>query len=102
MDLNIYYDADKGVYRNIKEAQDDLCTLDSYTFYDKRAGEKFVVLPSSINFSRMWSNFWLKKDKANSNLIKACKEGNLKNISKLLNKFNEEPEKIADIDYCDK
>jgi ankyrin repeat protein len=34
-------------------------------------------------------------------LIKAAKEGNSKKIIKLLNKLRE-PEKIADINYCDK
>eukprot|EP00347_Sterkiella_histriomuscorum_P002658 403367298 len=97
-----FYDAEEGCFRDIRELSDDLCTIDSTTFYDKRAGKKFITLPKhSTILSKFWQMFWNKKDRANNNLIKACREGNLKKISKLLNKYRE-PEKIADIHFCDK
>ena len=80
---------------------DELCTIDSTTFFDKRAGKKFTVLKKTTLIQRFWQLFWNSKDKANNGLIKASKEGNIKKLTKLLNKLRE-PEKIADINFCDK
>ncbi|CDW90361.1 protein kinase domain containing protein [Stylonychia lemnae] len=97
--LHRVYDVDEGEYRDIRD--DEICSIDSTAFFDKRAGKKFTLLPrSSTVQSKFWSLFWNRKDKANNNLIKAAKDGNNKKILKLLNRLKK-PEKIADIHFCD-
>jgi len=96
-----FYDSEQGIYRDIREESDDLCSIDSTAFYDKRRKETFTLLPKASLLSQIWFSFWSKKNKANEGLIRAAKEGNVKKIQKLLNKLRE-PEKMAEINFCDK
>lgn len=95
------YDSEFKGYRDIREISDDLCTIDSTSVFDKRARLKYTLLPKAVRQENFWSRFWKKKTKANEGLILAAKEGNTKRLQKLLNKLRE-PEKLAEINYCDK
>lgn len=96
-----YYDSELGIYRDIREETDDLCSIDSTAFYDKWRKETFTLLPRASLISRIWSYFWDQKSKANEGLVKAAKVGDVRKIQKLLNKLRE-PEKMAEITYCDR
>lgn len=75
-----YFDSELGEYRDIRECADDLCSLDSTAYFDKRARKKFTILPKNSIISKFWSLFWFKKNKANEGLIAAAKSGNIKKI----------------------
>ena len=92
------YDAEENAFFDIRDESG--VTIDSETYYNKKQRRKFSVLPLAKTLVKnLWTIFWVKKDKSNKGLIKAAQTGDTKKVIKLLNKLRE-PEKVADINYC--
>ena len=93
------YDTDDQLYFDIRDESG--VTIDSETYYNKKQRRRFSVLPlAKVLAGSLWQLFWKNKDKSNKKLIKAAEIGDTKRIIKLLNKLRE-PDKVADINYCD-
>lgn len=70
---NLYkvYDLNEERYIDIREMERDLCVIDSTTFFDRRLARKFTTISFKSRIQQLWHDFWERKDKANTQLLKA-------------------------------
>ena len=89
-ELQLLFEVHTGKYVSIFEFERNVQPLDSISYFDKNMGttKEFQTISnkrtSKFNV-QPWENFWLKKDRANYNLIEACKNGQIEKVAKLLN-----------------
>jgi len=97
--MYMVYDTEEGRLIDIRELEKEFFAIDSTAYLDKRHGRRFTTISVKSKVKSLWNDFWVKKDKTNSKLIKAATKGDVKKIQKLLNHLRE-AEKIADINFC--
>ena len=98
--MYLVFDTEEGRLIDVRDLEQEFFAIDSTTYLDKRHGQKFTTISIKSKARSLWQEFWQKKDKTNTKLIKAAQKGDLKSIQKLLNHLRE-AEKIADINFCD-
>ena len=71
--------------------QNQVFAGDATNYYDKHSNKNFTTLSSKDRAGQndMWDDFWLRKDRANSELIDAAAQGHISKTRDLLSPLND-------------